>query len=238
MALIWFNQQDGHRYEVRNAGRTLRLYSDGVFHSQYNPGRQILGGLWDLLYLPMFMLPSPQLQRILLLGLGGGSVIHPINHWFTPATIDAVEIDSNHLYVAREYFGINHANTALHHADVMTWLPQQQQQWDVIIEDVYGHLDGEPVRGVDLSRQWAAQLFDHLQPHGLLIMNFTAIRDMWIWLQNISRWRSERLYFLQLQTDGYLNRVLLVSREKVNPRQLRNSVPEALRRLRFKVLSV
>ena len=238
MALLWFHQQDGHRYEVRNAGNTVRLYSDGVFHSQYNPGRLTLGGLWDLLYLPMFMLPSAQLQQVLLLGVGGGSVIHPINHWFAPAAIDAVEIDAHHLFVAQQYFAINDANTHLHHADVMAWLPEQQRQWDVIIEDVYGHLDGEPVRGVDHSRQWADQLFDHLQPHGLLIMNFTATRDMWLWLKNISRWRAERLHFVQLQTDGYLNRVLLVSREPVNPRQLRNALPEALKRLRFKVLTV
>ncbi|WP_428242136.1 hypothetical protein [Gynuella sp.] len=238
MALLWFQQKDGHRYEVRSAGKTLRLYSDGVFHSQYNPGRLSLGGLWDLLYLPAFSLPPEQLNQVLLLGLGGGSVVHPLNYWFVPESIDAVEIEASHLHVAREFFRIEKENLRLHHADALQWLPQQSQQWDIVIEDVYGHLQGEPVRGVEYSRHWSNELLDHLSPHGLLIMNFTAARDMREWLSNMSEWRAERLFFLQLQTNGYLNRVLVVSRYRITPGQLRHAVPAALKKLNFKVLSV
>lgn len=58
MAIVWSRQLSGVHYEVRSAGNSLRLYTDGVFHSQYNPCRLITGHVWDLLMLPAFFLSS------------------------------------------------------------------------------------------------------------------------------------------------------------------------------------
>ena len=65
MAVIWQKHVEGKCYEVRAAGHTRRLYTDGVFHSQYNPRHSLTGNVWDLLSLPSFFLQQRQLQRAL-----------------------------------------------------------------------------------------------------------------------------------------------------------------------------
>ena len=73
MALIWETEQDGVRYEVRRAGQTLRLYANGVQHSEFHPKRLLTGSVWDLLWLPALLHEPARFRRVLVLGLGGGS---------------------------------------------------------------------------------------------------------------------------------------------------------------------
>ena len=75
MALLWSEQDGDSRYEVRSAGNTRRLYTNGVFHSQYNPNNPVTGSVWDLLLLPAFFLPPGRPRRVLVLGVGGGENI-------------------------------------------------------------------------------------------------------------------------------------------------------------------
>jgi len=56
---------------VRSAGYSLRLYTDGVFHTQYNPGNPLTGHIWDLLMLPAFFYEPDTIKRVLVLGVGG-----------------------------------------------------------------------------------------------------------------------------------------------------------------------
>ena len=60
MAILWQKKIKNTQYEVRSAGQTRRLYTDGVFHSQFNPNRAITGGVWDLLMLPTFFVVGTQ----------------------------------------------------------------------------------------------------------------------------------------------------------------------------------
>ncbi|HCM06551.1 MAG TPA: class I SAM-dependent methyltransferase, partial [Oceanospirillales bacterium] len=48
MAIVWQETRNGTHYEVRNAGKTLRLYTDKVLHSQYNFDKKLTGSVWDL----------------------------------------------------------------------------------------------------------------------------------------------------------------------------------------------
>ncbi|HHH44614.1 MAG TPA: class I SAM-dependent methyltransferase, partial [Gammaproteobacteria bacterium] len=93
MSLVWQKQADGVDYQVRRAGRTLRLYTNGVFHSQYNPARPVTGSVWDLLLVPAFFYPPAELQRILVLGVGGGAVIQNLRRFVQPQQIVGVELN-------------------------------------------------------------------------------------------------------------------------------------------------
>ena len=75
MAIIWSHRENGHLYQVRGAGASLRLYTDGVLHSQFNPRRVVTGSVWDLLWLPLFFRSSPAPDRVLLLGMGAGTAV-------------------------------------------------------------------------------------------------------------------------------------------------------------------
>lgn len=176
MALVWFEQDSsGNRYELRRAGASLRLYTNGVFHSQYNPSRPVAGSVWDLLLLPAFMLPAKRLQRILVLGVGGGAVIRQLNDFFSPELIVGVELNPVHLKLARKFFNAEAGNVELLQADARLWLQSYRgPKFDLIIDDLFGDLDGEPSRAVQVDARWSRSLKRMLSDQGVLAINFDS----------------------------------------------------------------
>ena len=63
MSIVWEQVQGGTRYQVRRAGGSLRLYTNGVLHSQYNAARPLTGSVWDLLTVPAFLLAPGAVQE-------------------------------------------------------------------------------------------------------------------------------------------------------------------------------
>ncbi|MEJ2060857.1 MAG: class I SAM-dependent methyltransferase, partial [Gammaproteobacteria bacterium] len=101
MAVLWEKRSGGRHYEVRGAGATRRLYTDGVFHSQFSPRRPLTGSIWDLLLLPAYFHDPSDIRRVLVLGVGGGTVIRQFQHFIAPECIEGVELNPVHLTVAR-----------------------------------------------------------------------------------------------------------------------------------------
>jgi len=179
MALLWIKQDGNTRYEVRSAGNTRRLYTNGVFHSQYNPKQPVTGSVWDLLLLPAFFLPPGSLRRVLVLGVGGGAVIRQLNHFLAPEVIIGVELNPVHLQVARQFFGVEQANVELHQADARWWLKQYRgAPFDMIIDDLFSDTDGDPQRAVSVDGVWMRGLLKHLAPAGVLVCNFGSVQEL------------------------------------------------------------
>jgi len=179
MALLWQRTVGDTRYEVRSAGRTRRLYSNGVFHSQFNPRRPLTGNLWDLLFLPAFFREPGSIRRVLVLGVGGGAVIRQLRHFVQPDHIVGVDIDAVHLSVARRFFGVRGADVELVRADASRWLAAWRGPgFDMIIDDLFGGSDGEPQRAVPLDGGWARTLLRHLRPQGMLVANFISTAEL------------------------------------------------------------
>ncbi|MCI0507626.1 MAG: methyltransferase domain-containing protein [Gammaproteobacteria bacterium] len=179
MAVIWQRKVNGTRYEVRMAGRTRRLYTNGVFHSQFNPGQPVSGSLWDLLMLPAFFYPREKIRRILVLGVGGGAVIQQFQHFLQPAHMTGVELNPNHLYVARRFFNVRQDNIELVHADAVQWVSEYgREKFDLIIDDLFGEQGGEPVRAVAADAAWFRKLSRLLTKDGILVINFVSGRQL------------------------------------------------------------
>lgn len=179
MAILWHRQEGDTQYQVRQAGNSLRLYTNGVLHSQYNPERLVTSSVWDLLSLPALFLPPQQIQRVLLLGVGGGAVLHQLKHWVNPGLMIGVELSALHLYVAKHFFELNDRCIALYEDDAVAWLERYQgPPFDLIIDDLYGHEQGEPTRAVPLSADWCQSLTQHLSDDGLLVVNTVAWQEL------------------------------------------------------------
>ena len=175
MTVIWKKEEHGTCYEVRSAGKSRRLYTDGVFHSQYNPARDITGGIWDLLMVPAFFNEPNTIKNILVLGVGGGAVIHQLQRFIEPDSIVGVELDSTHLYLAKRFFGVNEALAELHEAEAVSWLKNYKgKKFDLIIEDLFGERDGEPYRAVIPDKSWFKLLNKNMSKNGILVMNFIS----------------------------------------------------------------
>lgn len=173
MAVVWQKKTATTHYEVRSAGNSLRLYTNGVFHSQYHPQQVVTGYVWDLLLLPVFFYPPKTIKRVLVLGVGGGAVIHSLQHFIAPESIDGVELDAVHVQIAQRYFGISGADVTLHTADAIRWVAAYTgAKFDVIIDDVFADYEGQPVQVAEATPQWLALLRKHLTPQGMVIKNF------------------------------------------------------------------
>ncbi|MCG8672557.1 MAG: hypothetical protein MI867_24355 [Pseudomonadales bacterium] len=179
MALLWYKQEGETTYEVRQAGQSVRLYTNGVLHSQYNPDRAVTSSVWDLLTLPAFFLPASQIRRVLLLGVGGGAVLQQLRRWVNPSLMVGVELNGMHLKVARDFFALDSQQIVLYQDDAVAWLERYQgPPFDMIIDDLYGHDNGEPVRAVPLETSWCELLESHLSDDGVLVTNTVAWKEL------------------------------------------------------------
>lgn len=173
MAIIWESAAGDDRYQVRTAGKSIRLYKNGVFHSQWNESRPLSGGVWDLLFLPSLFLPQESVKRVLLLGVGGGAVIHQYLRFLQIEHFVGVELDPLHLKIARDHFNVNQANVELIAADAIGWVESYKgPKFDIVIEDLFTERDGEPVRVAEATTHWFRVLGKLLRPNGALIINF------------------------------------------------------------------
>ncbi|MBL4867686.1 MAG: hypothetical protein JKY67_15065, partial [Pseudomonadales bacterium] len=124
MAIIWKKKVGNTRYEVRSHGASMRLYTDGVFHSQYNNKSLFTGSVWDILALPALLYPPKTIKTVLVLGVGGGSVIQMLLKIINPTSVIGIEIDPIHLFVAKHFFKLTDKRIHLEQADAVEWLKQ------------------------------------------------------------------------------------------------------------------
>ena len=182
MAIAWSKVIDNVHYEVRTAGSTVRLYTDGVFHSQYNSRLKISNGIWDLLMLPAFF-SGQSIKNILVLGVGGGAVIRQLLEHINAVVITGVELNPVHLRIAKQYFGlakgIKNKRIKLYHADAVKWLKDYKgKPFDMIIDDLFGEKNNEPYRAVNIDANWARLLLKNTAAHGLIVVNFLSRRSL------------------------------------------------------------
>ena len=173
MAVVWQKKSDGRLYEVRSAGRALRLYTDGVCHSQYNPANPLTGHIWDLLMLPAFFHEPGAIKRVLVLGVGGGASIQLIRQFVSPETIVGVELNPVHIYVAERFFKLKHDSIQLVYADAIQWIKgYKSEKFDLIIDDLFAEENGVPVPAIEPNASWFNCLLKHVTKDGLIVKNF------------------------------------------------------------------
>lgn len=226
MAIVWQQTIDGTCYEVRSAGQTRRLYTDGVFHSQYHPARNLAGGIWDLLWLPALFNSHDRIRRVLVLGVGGGTVINQLLRHVQPEEIIGVELNHVHLQVARRFFGVSKKVATLVQADAVQWMKNYSgPPFDMIIDDLFGEENGEPVRAVTANSAWCRLLLRHLDPAGMLVMNFIGVGELGesacLAIPGIAQ-RFRSVYRLSL--PGYENAIGVFARPRLSLREINKNI--------------
>jgi cyclopropane fatty-acyl-phospholipid synthase-like methyltransferase len=179
--IIWERQHAGNHYQVRSAGASIRLYRNQVFHSQYHGGRLLNGGVWDMLWLPLFFRQPDKPLRVLVLGVGAGAAIKKISDYVPSANITGVDIDKIHLHVARRFVGLDRRRVRLIHADAIDWLQNYNgPSFDLIVDDLFFEHEGEPCRAIAFAAnkgRWFRRIKACLAPNGLLIANCVSSQE-------------------------------------------------------------
>ena len=226
MAILWQKTYQGSNYEVRSAGRTRRLYTDSEVHCQYHPERTLAGGIWDLLWLPTYFESTRHFERVLVLGVGGGTVLHQLRRYIKVDELIGVELSPLHLEVARRYFDVERCDARLYEAEAGEWLRRYQgPKFDLIIEDLFAEEEGEPVRAIAADNEWFRLLNRNLSRNGMLVMNFigrNTLRDC-AWYQSPAL-RKALPQGYQFTLPAYENYIACFLRKPASPRQLRENL--------------
>ena len=115
------------------------------------------------------------LGRVLLVGVGGGSLVRSVHRVAPAARIDAVELHRPVLDLARRWFDLPEGPWVVYHVDDgRRFLARGDDRYDLIILDAFGT---ERVPPHLLSREFMTLARDRLAPGGVLTANVIADED-------------------------------------------------------------
>jgi len=110
-----------------------------------------------------------ELKRILMIGLGGGTIPTYLGRHIPDVTIDTVEIDPGVIAAARTYFGIRESNRVRYlDADGRVFLNRNKQPFDLILCDAF---HGGYIPFHLLTREFFQLVKRNLTPDGAMAMN-------------------------------------------------------------------
>ncbi|MFC1727310.1 spermidine synthase [Patescibacteria group bacterium] len=81
-----------------------------------------------------------KIKDVLILGLGGGTVVHLINRYWPQALITGIELDPEIIKVGKEYFGLGKMDQLkIIVSDAFSYLEQHhgEKEYDLIVVDLY-----------------------------------------------------------------------------------------------------
>lgn len=194
---------DGERICMQFANRA-RYYSQQSCQYIDNPDELV----FDYARLSFVgLLVNPQPQRVLVVGLGGGSLPRTFRELFPEAKIDSVEIDPAVVEVAERYFGFKESeNVDVTVKDARVFVKQAGifgRKYDYIILDAF---NGDYIPEHLMTKEWLEEVKAILTDGGVLIANTFSISDLYHnesatyeaafgWIRNVKLNSGNRLIF-------------------------------------------
>ncbi|MBQ9246177.1 hypothetical protein IJ182_07920 [bacterium] len=174
--VLYETQSAFHNIKIieNEIGRFLHYsdtYQAGLINTNYYQG--------NLPYINYFLIPyliNPNIEKILLIGLGSGKIVNDIEVLFKKLKkIDVVDLEENITDIAQNYFGFkpsNKFNFILQ--DGLTYLFNNKTKYDLIIVDVANN------EGIDtrfLSPEYFTSIKKSLKKSGIFVSNMCASPD-------------------------------------------------------------
>jgi spermidine synthase len=162
------------KISVVEVGSTRKLYVDGMTQSvnwdSPNADRQVWGRLVENL-----REQAPDLAKVMVLGLGGGSMQHLMTKKFPGIHITSVEIDKAMVDVAKKYFSLDEiADHRIIVADALKVIavPEEfgisPQSFQAVVVDIYC---GQKYPDLGSSGNFFAGVKNLVIPGGLVVFN-------------------------------------------------------------------
>jgi spermidine synthase len=109
------------------------------------------------------------IKRVLILGLGAGSIPVYLGRFLPDATIDTVELDPGVIDVAKKYFGLLETNRFhLIESDGRVFLNRHTEPYDLIMADAF---TGSYIPFHMMTKEFYQLVRDRLAPHGVAAIN-------------------------------------------------------------------
>jgi spermidine synthase len=183
--LVHKDSWNGHGVEVKDNGDYRSLYfGHDHLQSRLSLSHPETLALSYTRYMAAALLLLPQPQDILIIGVGGGSLIHFFSHHFRDCRIDAVDFSQHILHIARGYFKLpENDRIILHCLDGLQFLQSAAcRSYDLILIDAYDH---EGMAPEIYCREFFARCRTILKDQGVVSCNL---------------WSSDALCFQQIRT--------------------------------------
>ncbi len=118
----------------------------------------------------------PQQKQVLIVGLGGGAMVHFYEHYDADVKVDAVEIDEKVVQLADKYFDVRtQKNTHIITDDAFKYFKSTNTLYDVIYMDAFlkpseeTDATGQPLRLKTV--EFYKGLREQLTPDGVVVIN-------------------------------------------------------------------
>lgn len=164
-----------HRITVNDEGNVRYLRLDNYWQSglDLTDRRRTVFAYSDYMHLPVLF--RPDARRVLLVGLGGGTVPTRYHQDYREMHIDVVELDPAVIAVARRYFGVPADDRVrLIAQDGRLFLTQTTTRYDIILLDAY-LIDTIPFHLA--TREFLDTVRARLGPRGVVASNVIGALD-------------------------------------------------------------
>ncbi len=159
--------------------KRIKTENNGIVEITYFNGKKLLdsananysyGSLQKILHFGLQQINISEVNSILLLGLGGGSVVQTLRNDFGfNKNITAVELDQSIIKIALEEFELNTDHyLTINHLNALHYVEQCQEKVDLIIIDVF--IDNEVPSEFFLISFWL-NISDIIEDNGYFIFN-------------------------------------------------------------------
>jgi len=150
--------------KVRELTFGLGVQSRMLVGDPFGPG----AAYSDSLHIARLM--RPNLRRVLMIGLGGGTFAKQVTDYYPDTTIDVVDVDPMIADVARRYFQVRDSDRLrIHIADGRMFLSRSPDKWDLIVIDAYTtNRYGHTIPPHLATREFFEEAAKHLNDGGVL----------------------------------------------------------------------
>jgi spermidine synthase len=161
-----------HRIRIEEDDEARYMYFDRTLQSAMNLKDPTALRLIYSRYTSLGFTFRPDAKKMLLIGLGGGSIPKKAQKEFPSMEIDVVEIDPEVIQIAKNSFNVREGkNLRLHAQDGRLFLSRSQNQYDIIMIDAY-FSDAMPFHLA--TREFFELAHKKLTPNGIVVANLIS----------------------------------------------------------------
>ena len=161
-----------HRIRIEEDDEARYMYFDRTLQSAMNLKDPTALRLIYSRYTSVGLTFRPDAKKMLLIGLGGGSIPKKVQKEFPHMEIDAVEIDPEVIKMSKEYFHIKESNLLrLHAQDGRLFMARTPHRYDIILLDAY-FTDAMPFHLT--TKEFFELAQKKLTPNGIIVANLIS----------------------------------------------------------------
>lgn len=214
--------------------RTLRFEKDGVCQSVVKLGDPDHIELPYARVMTVGLAVAPQPRRVLIVGLGGGTIPAFLHKHCPRTTIDVVDIDPDVVRVAKTYFGFQEDRSLrVHVADGRRFIETCRDPYDIIFLDAFG---SESIPLHLTTREFLQAAVRALTPGGAVVGNVWGPGSNRLYDSMVRTYRDVFSGLCILNVQGVGNKIIvaLPRQSQINREELAQQAGELSRQQQWR----